>query len=264
MTWLAGYALAGALIGFVAGMLGVGGGMMLVPIMVALFGAQGFVAGHLVHLALGTAMASIVFTSGASVREHHKLGAVDWAIVKRMTPGMITGTLVATAASGLVPQRELALAFAVIVICAAIQMFFGKKPKAERTLPGPVPLFLVGTAIGVIAGLVSAGGAFVAMPFMMFCGVRAIVAIGTAAALSVPVAVMGTIGYAIAGWNVAGLPPYSVGFIYLPALAAIVCTSVLTAPFGARLAHRLPVQVLKRCFAVLLLCLAARMLYSFW
>ena len=262
--WLAAYALGGALVGVFAGMLGVGGGMTIVPVFAIMFAAQGFAPNHIVHLSLATAMASIIFTSAASVREHHKRKAVDWSVVVRMAPGMLVGTLGATLVSGWVPQRLLALCFAVIVFGAGIQIGLNRKPKAARTLPGPLPMFFVGLFIGIVAGLVSAGGAFLSMPFMVLCGVPVIVAIGTGAALSVPVAIMGSIGYIISGWNAEGLPPHSLGFIYLPALIAMVCTSMLTAPFGARLAHRLPVQILRRCFAVLLFVLAARMLWSYW
>jgi uncharacterized membrane protein YfcA len=264
MTWIAAYVLGGAVVGFLAGMLGIGGGMTLVPLLAAMFTAQGYTHDHIVHLALATAMAAAVFTSAAGAREHHKRRAVDWHIVKRMAPGMLIGTLVATIASGWVPQRQLALAFAVVVYAASAQMVLGKKPRAARTLPGSLPLFGVGALIGAAAGLVSAGGAFLSMPFMVFCGVPIITAIGTGAALSVPVALMGSIGYAAAGWNVAGLPPYSLGFIDLPALAALSCASVLTAPFGARLAHRMPIQTLRRIFALLLFVLATRMLVSYW
>ncbi len=264
MIWLLAYAAGGVVVGFLAGLLGVGGGMTMVPVLAALFAAQGFAPDHIVHLALATAMSSIMFTSTSSVREHHRHGAVDWQIVRRMAPGMLLGTFAATSLSVLVSQHYLALIFAVVITGSAIQILLGKKPKAERPLPGPVPLFFISAAIGIVAGLVSAGGAFMSMPFMVFCGVPMLTAIGTGAAMSIPIAVIGAAGYAIAGWNAPNLPPHSVGFIYLPALLAIVCASMVTAKFGARLAHRMPVQILKRCFAVLLFILAGKMLVSYW
>lgn len=265
LIWIAAYGLAGVLVGFLAGLLGIGGGMTLVPILAALFAAQGFVPEHNVHLALGTAMASVMFTSSASVRAHHQLGAVDWHIVRRMAPGMIVGTLASTVASGWIPQRVLALAFAAIVYAGATQMLLGRKPAdPARTLPGPLPLLAVGIAIGVVCGLVSAGGAFLTVPFLLGCGVAMHAAIGTAAALGIPVAVLGTIGYVVSGWAVARLPSYSAGFVLLPALAALVIGSVLTAPLGARAAHRLPVKTLKRVFACLLYVLATKMALTYW
>jgi uncharacterized protein len=262
--WLAAYALAGALVGFLAGMLGIGGGMTLVPIFAAMFLAQGLTPEHNVHLALGTCMASILFTSGASVREHHRLGSVDWDIVKRLSPGMLTGTLASTLIAGVLSQRTLAIAFAFIVYAGATQILLGKKPKAARSLPGPVPLFAFGSAVGVISGLVSAGGSFLTMPFMMFCGVPVRTAIATAAAAGIPVALVGTVGFAVSGWNVPSLPDPHLGFIYLPALGALVAASMWTAPMGARAAHRMPVDTLKRIFACTLYLLATKMLVTYW
>jgi len=264
VLWLAAYAAVGALVGFLAGLLGIGGGMTLVPILAAIFTAQGLAPDHSVHLALGTGMASVMFTSSASVREHHRLGSVDWTIVRRLAPGMVAGALLSTLASGWVPQRSLALVFAAIVYGGTIQLLLGKKPHAARTLPGPAGTLAVGLAIGIICGLVSAGGAFLTVPFMLFCGVVMHTAIGTAAAVGIPVAVIGTVGFVISGWRVQSLPALSLGFVFLPALVALVVGSVLTAPIGARSAHRLPVATLKRVFAGLLIMLATKMVVSYW
>jgi len=264
MIWLAAYAVSGALVGFLAGLLGIGGGMTLVPVLAALFLAQGLTPDHNVHLALGTAMASIIFTSSASVREHHKHLAVDWQVVRRMVPGMLFGALISTMASGWIPQRTLALAFAVIVYAGATQIFLGTKPGAHATMPGALPVFGVGAVIGIISGLVSAGGTFLTVPFMLFCGVRMHTAIGTGAAIGIPVAIVGTIGYIASGWRVAELPPWSLGFVFLPALALLVLGSVITAPMGARYAHKLPVPTLRRVFACLLYVLATKMVVTYW
>ncbi len=257
------YFAAGAFVGFLAGLLGIGGGMSLVPVLAAMFAAQHFAPNHTVHLALGTGMASIVFTSSASVRAHHRLGGVDWRLVRRLAPPMVTGTLLATALSGWVPQKALALAFAVIVYAGATQILLGRKPAAERTLPGTPALLAIGLVIGIVCGIVSAGGAFMTVPFMLFCGVVLTTAIGTGAAIGVPVAVVGTLGYMFSGFDVADLPPLSLGFVYGPALLGIVAGSVLTAPIGARAAHRMPVATLRRVFAGLLFVLATKMLWSY-
>ena len=264
MAWFAIYIAAGAFIGILAGLLGIGGGMTLVPVLAALFTAQHFAPDHIVHLALGTAMASIVFTSASSVREHWRLGGVDLAIVRRMAPGMVTGSLLSTLAAGWIAQRHLALAFAVIVYAGATQMILNRKPAAARPLPGAAPLFGAGLVIGTICGLVSAGGAFLTVPFMLWCGVPLRTAIGTAALLGIPVAVIGTVGYLVSGWSIPQLPAWSAGFILLPALLGLVSGSIVTAPFGARLAHRLPVLALKRIFALLLYLLATKMLLTYW
>lgn len=264
MTWFVAYVAVGAAVGFLAGLLGIGGGMTLVPILAALFAAQALAPDHTVHLALATGMASVIFTSSASVREHNKLGAVDWSIARRLAPAMAAGTLLSALASGWVAQRTLALSFAIIVYGGAIQLLLGRKPHAARTLPGAAGLGLVGLLIGIVCGLVSAGGAFLTVPFMLFCGVAMHTAIGTAAAVGIPVAVIGTVGFVISGWRVDALPPWSVGFVYVPALAGLVLGSVATARFGARAAHRLPVATLKRVFAGLLIVLATKMVIAYW
>ena len=238
--------------------------MTLVPVFSAMFQAQSLSGDHTVHLALATAMASVVFTSSSSVLAHHRLGSVDWSIVRRMAPGMVAGSLLSTLAAEWLSQRVLALGFALIVYGGATQMLLGRKPAPGRTLPGTGPMTALGLAIGVICGLVSAGGAFLTVPLMLAWGVVMRKAIGTAAAVGVPVAVVGMIGYVISGWRVPNLPEYSLGFVYLPALLAIVAASVLTAPFGARLAHKLPVATMKRVFALLLYLLATKMVVSYW
>ena len=263
MNWLLAYVFMGAVVGVLAGLLGIGGGMTLVPVLAAMFAAQHFAPDHVVHLALATSMASIIFTSGASVREHWKLGGVDFTIVKRMAPGMVVGSLVATMASSRIPQRWLAMTFAIIVYLGATQILFNRKPAAARTLPGAAPLVAIGIVIGAVCGLVSAGGAFLTVPFMLWCGVPMRTTIGTAAMIGIPVAVVGTAGYIYSGWQIAGLPPATLGFIVLPALVGLVCGSVVTAPYGARMAHRLPVLTIKRIFAGLLYVLATKMLLSY-
>jgi uncharacterized membrane protein YfcA len=263
LTWLLAYLATGAFVGFLAGLLGIGGGMTLVPVLAAMFSAQQFAPQHTVHLALGTGMASVMFTSSASVRTHHRLGGVDWSLVRRMGPSMVAGTLLATALSGWVPQRALALAFVAIVYAGATQILLGRKPSAGRTLPGTPALVSLGLLIGIVCGLVSAGGAFITVPFMLFCGVSITTAIGTGAALGVPVAIMGTMGFVFSGWGVPELPSLALGFVHVPALLGIVAGSVLTAPIGARAAHRVPVTTLRRIFAGLLYALATKMLWTY-
>jgi uncharacterized membrane protein YfcA len=264
VAWMLAYVVTGAFVGFLAGLLGIGGGMTLVAVLAAMFTAQQFAPDHTVHLALGTGMASIVFTSSASVRTHHRLGGVDWSLVRRMGPGMVAGTLLATALSAWVPQRALALAFAAIVYAGATQILLGRKPAPGRTLPGTPVLVVIGVLIGVVCGLVSAGGAFMTVPLMLFWGVAMTTAIGTGAAMGVPVAVVGTLGYMFSGRQVSDLPPLALGFVYGPALLGVVAGSVLTAPAGARAAHRLPVTTLRRIFAGLLYVLATKMAWTYY
>ena len=259
---LAAFLLLGAVIGFLAGLLGIGGGMTMVPLLTILFGRQGFPQVHVVHMAVATATATIVFTSIASMREHHRHGAVRWSVVYAMAPGIVVGSLVGPQIVGAMPMPALAGFFGVFVIAAATQMLLDRKPKPSRELPGKGGLFAVGGGIGMISSMVGGGGAFLSVPFMAACNMNMRNCVATSAALGLPIAVAGTIGFVVAGLKVSRMPAGTVGYVYLPALLSIVAASMLVAPFGARAAHRWPVQRLKRIFACLLYALAAYMLWK--
>jgi uncharacterized membrane protein YfcA len=264
MEWWAAYLAIGLAVGFLAGLLGIGGGMVMVPMLVFVFTAKGFPPEHMMHLALATSMATIVFTSISSVRAHHGHDAVDWRVARAMAPGIVAGALAATLAAGFVPTRPLAIFFTGFMFYAATQMFFEVKPKPSRQLPGSVGLFGVGAAIGGLSSVLAAGGAFLSIPFLARCNVPLKRAIGTAAANGFPIAAAGTVGYVMNGLRVDGLPAGSLGFVHLPALAIIVAASMPVAPLGARLAHRLPVKRLRIVFALMLFALALRMLANLW
>ncbi len=259
--WWLGYPLLGAFAGFVAGLFGVGGGLTIVPLLFMVFTAQAFPVEHSMHLALGTSMATIVLTSISSMRAHHQHGAVRWDIVKVFAPGLMAGTFGGSFIAASIPTRPLAMVFTAIVFYASASMLIDRKPKPTRQLPGATGMLAVGTGIGVVSSLVAAGGGFLSIPFMVFCNVANHQAVGTSAALGFPIAVAGTIGYIASGYGVAGLPPWSLGYIYLPALVGVVVVSMLVAPLGARTAHALPVKQLKRGFGVFLALLALQMLY---
>lgn len=260
--WWLSYPLLGIFGGFVAGLFGVGGGLTIVPFLFMLFSAQGFPPEHVMHLALGSSMATIMFTSLASMRAHHAHGAVNWGIVKAMAPGLVLGTFGGSLFTGLIPTKAMTAIFVLIVYYAATQMMLDFKPKPHRQMPGPFGTFAVGAAIGIVSSLVAAGGGFLSIPFMVFCNVAIHGAVGTSAALGFPIALAGTIGYLVAGAHGADLPAYSLGYIYLPALVGVVAMSMLVAPLGAKLAHRLPVKQLKRAFGGFLALLATKMLFS--
>jgi uncharacterized membrane protein YfcA len=262
-AWLA-YLGIGALVGFAAGLLGIGGGVVMVPLLALVFAQQHLPAEHLLHLALGTAMAAMVFTSIASMRAHHAHGAVDWRIARAMSPGMLVGSFCAALAAGLIPTRPLAVIFALLVCYAATQMLLDLKPRTQRELPGPAGIFAAGTVIGAVSSLAAVGGAFLTIPFLTWCKVPLRRALGTAAANGLPIAIAGTAGYVLHGLRASGLPSPSVGFVYLPAAALVVATSMFAAPLGARLAHRLPVKRLRMLFALLLYFFAGRMLIGVW
>lgn len=259
--WLA-YLALGAFVGFFAGMLGIGGGLAIVPVLVFLFDAQRFPAAQLLHLALGTAMCTIVFTSLCSVRASHGRGGVRWDLLRPMTPAVVAGSLTGAALAAAPPRTALAILFTVFVYYAAAQMWLDIKPRASRQLPGTAGLMAGGGLIGLISTLVAGGGAFLTVPWLTWCNVAMRKAVGTAAAVGLPIAPAGALGYAVAGLRVEGLPTYSAGFVYLPAPAWVVVPSMLFAPLGARAAHGMPVATLKRVFAVSLFLPASKLLVS--
>lgn len=248
--------------GFLAGLFGIGGGMLMVPFMTLILGHSGVDSSMAVKMAIATSMATIMFTSLSSVRAHHGRGAVRWPIVRGMAPGIVAGSLLAGAgAFALLKGQALALVFGLFVSFSATQMLRGKKPAPHREMPGFVGQASVGTGIGFLSGLVGAGGGFVSVPFMTWCNVPIHNAVATSAALGVPIALASTLGYVIGGWGLPSALPGAFGYLYLPALVVIAVASVLMAPMGARAAHAMNVGQLKRAFAVLLYGLAVYMLY---
>lgn len=256
---LAGFAALGVFAGFLAGLLGIGGGMFLVPALTLVFAAIGIAPALCVKMAVATSLATILATSVSSVLAHHRRGAVLWPVAARLAPGLLAGALLGPFVARMLSARVMVLAFVVFVFYSAVQMFLDKKPKPTRALPGTLGMLAAGTGIGTLSSLVGAGGGFVSVPFMTWCNVRVHNAVATSAALGLPIALAGTLGYVASGWDLAGAPPHALGYIYLPALAAVALASVLFAPLGARMAHQLNVRQLKRAFALLLLVLGATM-----
>jgi len=264
VDWWWAYLGIGVAVGFLAGLLGIGGGMVMVPMLFFVFSAKGFAAEHLMHFALATGLATIVFTSASSVLAHHRHQGVDWHVARIMAPGIATGALGAALVAGYIPTRPLAVFFTAFMFYASAQMFFERKPVPTRRLPGAAGLFAAGAGIGGVSAILAAGGAFLSIPFLARCNVPLRRAIGTAAANGFPIAVAGTVGYVVQGLRVPGLPEGTLGYVYLPALALIVAASTPVAPLGARLAHRLPVRRLRVVFSLTLLALALRMLANLW
>jgi len=262
--FLAFYFGLGLAAGFMAGLLGVGGGLLMVPALTWAFAQQAYAPEYNIHLALATSLAVIVPTSLSSLRAHHAHGAVDWAVVRRIAPGILFGTLVGSFAAAKLPDAGLRIFFTVFLFYAATQMLLGFKPPASRQMPGKVGMTIAGSTIGLVSSWVGIGGGTLSVPFLTWCNAGLRRAIGTSSAIGLPIALAGSFGYIVAGLSVSGLPPHSIGFVYLPALVAIALGSWLTAPFGARATHRLPVQQVKRIFAGLLYVLAVRMAYSLW
>ena len=253
--------LIGTCTGFLAGLLGIGGGMIMVPFVAMILTAKGYPADYTVKMAVATSLATIMFTSMSSVRAHHRRGAVLWPVVKVLAPGILVGSVLGAQVAHALPGKLLGILFAVFVAFSATQMLLNRKPKPSRTLPGPLGTFSMGGVIGLVSALVGAGGAFISVPFMTWCNVKIHDAVGTSAALGFPIALAGTLGYIWAGIGLPQMPPGSIGYLYLPGLVVISLASMLMAPVGARTAHRMDIQPLKKVFAVVLYCLAAYFLF---
>ena len=254
------YLLLGAFAGLVAGLLGVGGGLIIVPVLVFIFTDQGLAEHLIVHLAVGTSLATIVFTSISSVRAHHQHGAVLWPVFWQLTPGIVVGAWLGAAFADVLASDQLRRFFGVFELLVAIQMTFNVKPRPHRQLPGRPGMLGAGGVIGAISAIVGIGGGTMTVPFLVWCNVVMRKAVATSSACGLPIAIAGATGFIVTGWNAIDLPAYSSGYVYWPAFLGIVIASILTAPIGARLAHRLPAAQLKRIFAILLYILGLRML----
>jgi uncharacterized protein len=252
--------------GYLAGLLGIGGGMLMVPFMTFILTSKGFPAEHIIKMAVATSLASICFTSLSSVWAHHKRGAVLWPVALTLAPGILVGSVLGAQLAVALPGKALSVLFAVFVAFSATQMFLNRKPKPSRVLPGKLGMFSMGGLIGVLASIVGAGGAFLSVPFMTWGNVKIHNAVATSAALGFPIAFAGTLGYVWAGWN---LPPMqstlpggavligNLGYLYLPGLIIISIGSMCTAPLGAKTAHKIDIAPLKKVFASVLYVLAA-------
>lgn len=256
------FVVLGTVVGFLAGLLGIGGGLVMVPVLTSLFIWQGIPADQVVHLALGTSMASIVITSISSMRAHHKRGGVIWSVVKRIAPGIVVGAFLATFLASVLSSEFLGIFFSCFLVYASAQMFLNIKPKPSRDLPGTPALFAAGSVIGSISALVSIGGGTLTVPYLSWHNIDVKKAIGTSAAIGLPISVAGTIGYIVNGLSADLQIDYVVGFIYLPGVVLISLMSSIMAPVGAHVAHLLPIPVLKKVFALLLLGLAVKMISS--
>lgn len=251
----------GVCTGFLAGLLGIGGGMLMVPVLTLLLDAKGLPPGLSVKVAIATSMACIAFTSLASVRAHHRRGAVRWELVRQLSPGLVLGGWLAggTLFAALKGAWLTAL-FALFVGLSALQMWRGSaQTHGQRPPPGRAVLGLCGALIGALSGLVGAGGGFLTVPLLSAWAVPIHQAVATSAAAGFPIAVANTLGYLWSGWGLSSELGGLFGFLYLPALLVLAPCTVALAPWGARAAHALPVATLKRLFALLLLALASYM-----
>lgn len=254
------YLLLGSVVGMLAGLLGVGGGLIIVPVLATIFVSQGIDSQIIMHLALGTSLASILITSISSVLSHHKKQAVIWHQVFKLSLGILFGAWCGGIMASQLSSAFLKPVFAVFELLVAAYMLYGNKPKAHQASPSLLNCNFSGSIIGFTSSIVGIGGGTMSVPWLMWHGSSIHKAIATSAAIGFPIALSGSISYLYTGWQHANLPEYSIGFIYLPALLGIVISSVIFAPFGAALAHRLDVHKLKKAFAYLLIALAIYLL----
>lgn len=253
---------SGAVAGMFAGLLGIGGGIIIVPVLAMVFTSQGVSIEVFMHVAIGTSLATIVVTSLSSIRAHHKHQAIDWPVVRVIAGGVFVGGLLGAVIAKLISGEDLKLIFSIFMFLIAAQMYFGNVSKPHRRLPGKPGMLIAGSSIGMIASLMGVGGGSLSVPFLTWCNMNIRNAVATSAAIGFPIAVSGTIGFIVTGWSVAERPVMSVGYVNLPAFFSIVVASVLSAPLGAWIAHRIAPAMLKRIFAGFLFILAIRMVLS--
>jgi len=252
------YLVLGAAAGMIAGLFGVGGGLIIVPALVFAFSFQELSPDILTQMAIGTSLSTIIFTSLSAVKTHHSKGAIDWPLVKRLSFGIIIGAVFGSLLADSLPGETLQLIIGVYAFIVAIQMGFGLKPKAEHELPKGAGLSVAGSIIGSVSALFGIGGGSITVPYLSWCSIEMRKAVATSSACGLPIAVAGCASYIATGWGNSELPEYTLGYIYLPAFFGIILTSTVFAKQGARLAHALPSHILRRYFALLLLAVSIK------
>ncbi len=260
ITTLVIYLVTGAIAGLMAGLFGVGGGMIMVPALAIVLPAQGTAAAITMQVAVGTSLAVISATSISSMRRHHQHQAVLWPVVRAMAIGLIVGAVAGAFLADILPSRRLAQIVGIGALLTALQMWLDLRPRGHTAVPGAAGLATAGGVIGTLSSLIGIGGGSLTVPFLSWCSVPIRQAVGTAAACGVPIAWAGAAGFVMAGLGEPGRPDWSLGYVSLPGFLGIALAGVFTAPLGANLAHRLPPKVLKRSLAVLLTLIGLQML----
>lgn len=255
-------AAAGLLAGLAAGLFGIGGGVVIVPVLFFLFDTMGFHE-HAMHVAVATSLATIILTSIRSVMAHHKRGAVDWQIIRSWSPWIVLGAIIGMLLAGYLSRQIMLAIFGSILLLFAAQFFFGRPGwKLAPEMPGGPVRAGIGLVNGALSSIMGIGGGTLGVTLMTLCGTQMHRAVGTAAGWGVAIGLPGALAAILVGWGRDGLPPFSAGFVNLPAFALISVFTVLMAPVGAALAHRLDADALRRLFGILLALVAARMLWQ--
>lgn len=257
---LAAYLGTGVVAGLIAGLLGVGGGVVVVPALVWVFVEAGFVSDWIFHLAVGTSLATLIGTGTASAWSHHRRGAVRWDLVRILVPWIVIGAWIGSAVAGLLDETWLRRIFGCFQLYVGVRMLWPGNRGDIHALPGSLGVGMIGTGIGSLSALLGIGGGTLTVPFLVRAGVDMRRAVATSSACGPPIALAGALGFVAVGWGREGLPVGSTGFVYWPAVVGILFASAPAAPLGARLAHTLPLPVLKRIFALLVLVVGTKLL----
>jgi len=252
----------GAIAGCLAGMLGIGGGIIIVPVLALIFNSQAISIDVLMHVSIGTSLATIVITSISSIRAHQQHLAIQWPVFKKITPGIIVGGLLGAVVAKMIQGEDLRIIFGIFMLFVAAQMMFGNISRPHRHLPQTIGMFAAGTLIGTMSSLMGVGGGSMSVPFLTWCNMEIRKAVATSSAIGLPVAMAGVTGYIIAGLGVEHRPAWSIGFVNIPAFLSIIVASTLFAPLGARITHRVSSKKLKLFFGIFLLILGIKILYG--
>ena len=253
--------LLGMVSGVLAGLFGIGGGMIIVPVLVFLFSAQGLPNELIMIMAIATSLAAIILTASSSVLSHHRLGAVLWDKVYRLAPGIMLGAAIGAGVADYINEDVLRIIFIIFLLYVGTQMALGTKAKAGTANYSKVFDFVIAALIGLLSSLVGIGGGTLTVPFLVHCRIPMRNAVAIASACGLPIAIASTASYMILGMSVPNLPPWSFGYVYLPSFFGVGLGSIFTAPIGANLAHKLPAQQLKRYFSVLIYFLAIKLIW---
>lgn len=257
-----GLAATGIFAGVLAGLLGVGGGIVIVPVLYQIFSVLGIDEAIRMHLAVGTSLGTIIITSIRSVRAHAQKGAVDWDMLRHWAIPVLIGVLTGTALASQVSGRGLTLVFASVALIVAANMAFGKETwRLGSQLPSKPVQYGVAGAIGMLSAMMGIGGGTFGVTFMTLFGKNAREAVATSAGLGVLIGVPGVVGFILSGWGEPALPPFSLGYVNLVGLALIVPLTILSAPWGAHLAHSISHKALLRAFAFFLALTSCQMFY---
>ena len=254
------FLLLGCLVGLVAGLFGVGGGLVIVPALIWGLPQIGVAPAYATHLAVGTSLATIVVTSLSSIRAHHKRGGINWFDFRILTPGLLLGAWLGGIVAGWLDGEVLQRVFGLFALIVGARMLWARN-SAQAHLPGTRWIKgLTAALIGVVSAVVGIGGGSMTVPFLHATGVEMKRAVATSSACGLPIALSGAASFIVAGWGQEGLPPFSSGYVYWPVALIIVVTSSLLAPAGAALAHTLPEKKLKRIFALFLILIGIKLL----